>query len=167
MNCKTAERQMALAVGEDLAPVESQELQGHLESCLKCQKTWEQQQHGFAVLQRSRAHEIPRKSDSVWPVLVNRLRERNTESPRSEFNGWFAALAVTAACVLIFVFSHESSPRMASNSSSGVVHGGSTPVSVPNTSSEKFLFRPRTEDVPSKRLYNPTPQPRSVDLTRE
>ena len=60
MKCKTAEHQMALAVGEDLSSVESQELQGHLQDCLKCQKTWEQQQHGFAILQHSRTQDVLR-----------------------------------------------------------------------------------------------------------
>ena len=99
MNCKIAERQMALAVGEDLSPAESQELQGHLQACSKCQKTWAQQRHGFAILQHSRVQDVQRKSESVWPMLANRLRERAAESPRGEFNGWFAGLAVTAACV--------------------------------------------------------------------
>ena len=153
MNCKTAERQMALAVGEDLAPVESQELQGHLESCMKCQKTWEQQQHGFAVLQRSRNHEIPRKSDSIWPVLVNRLRERNAESPRSEFNGWFVGLAVTAACVLVFVFSQESSNPIASNSLGGKANNLQS-VANPDGSSQFFPPAHSRDELPARPPYN-------------
>ena len=160
MNCKTAERQMALAVGEDLAPVESQELQGHLESCMKCQKTWEQQQHGFAVLQRSRNHEIPRKSDSIWPVLVNRLRERNAESPRSEFNGWFIGLAVTAACVLVFVFSQESSNPIASNSSGGKANNLQS-VANPDGSSQFFPPVHSRDEVPARPPYNDAQGPSS------
>ena len=160
MNCKTAERQMALAVGEDLAPVESQELQGHLESCMKCQKTWEQQQHGFAVLQRSRAQEVPRKSDSVWPMLVNRLRERNAESPRSEFNGWFVGLAVTAACVLVFVFSQESSNPMASRSSGGRVFE-SSPVDLPDGSGKSFLPNHSRGEDQARPHYNDAQGPSS------
>ena len=158
MNCKTAQRQMALAVGEDLSPAESQELQGHLQACAKCQTTWEQQRHGFAVLQRSRNQEIRPKSDSVWPVLANRLRERETDSPRGEFNGWFAALAVTAACVLVFVFSQESSTPFASLLPTGTVSGG-TLVSSPANLREKIPLRsPQDqEEVRTKNPYNPAP----------
>lgn len=158
MNCKTAQRQMALAVGEDLSPNESQELQGHLEACSNCQKTWEQQQQGFAVLQRSRSQEIPQKSDSVWPMLATRLRERETNSPRGEFNGWFAALAVTAACVLVFVFSQDSSIRpLASRPRSGSV-SGSTTVDFPlDWRQTPPPVRPKQEDVPTRPGYNPRP----------
>lgn len=149
MNCKTACRQMALAVGEDLSPAEGQELQDHLQACAKCQQTWEQQQHGFAVLQRSRIQEIRPKSDSVWPVLSNRLRERETALPRGEFNGWFAALAVTAACVLVFVFSQDTSIPLASQPRTGNISGG-TMVNSP---------RPGQGEVRTKSAYNPAPPP--------
>lgn len=159
MNCKTAQRQMALAVGEDLSPTESQELQGHLEACSKCQKTWEQQQQGFAVLQRSRIHEFPQKSDSVWPMLASRLRERETNSPRGEFNGWFAALAVTAACVLVFVFSQDNSYRpIASQPRTGSV-SGSTSVDFPLDWRQPSSPRPRQEELPKRPGYNRDPQP--------
>lgn len=158
MNCKTAQRQMALAVGEDLSPVESQELQVHLQACAKCQTTWEQQRHGFAVLQRSRTQKIPPKSDSVWPVLANRLREREVESPRGEFNGLFAALAVTAAGVLVFVFSQESTTPFASLPQTGTVSGGKM-VSLPADLREKNPVRsPQDqEEVLTKNPYNPAP----------
>ncbi len=156
MNCKTAQRQMALAVGEDLSPAESQELQGHLQACSNCQQTWEQQQHGFAVLQRSRTQEIRSKSDSVWPVLVHRLRERATDSPRGEFNGWFAALAVTAACVLVFVFSQESSFPVASQPRTGSVSGG-TMVTSPADLREAPPPRPQKDEVRPNPPYNSAP----------
>ena len=160
MNCKIAEHQMALAVGEDLSPAESQELQEHLQACLKCQKTWEQQRHGFAVLQHSRVQDVQRKSDSVWPVLANRLRERAAESPRGEFNGWFAALAVTAACVLVFVFSQDSSIPIASQPRTGTLSGG-TMVSSPLDLRVKTPQRPQQDEVRTQSPYNAAPQPSS------
>ncbi len=156
MNCKTAQRQMALAVGEDLSPVESQELQSHLQACAKCQTFWEQLRNGFAVLQRSRIQEIHPKSDSVWPVLANRLRERATDSPRGEFNGWFAALAVTSACVLVFVFSQESSFLIALQPRTGSVSDG-TRVNSPDNLREKTPPRLRKDEVRPDRPYNPAP----------
>lgn len=160
MNCKSAQHQMALAVGEDLSPAESQQLQGHLQTCSKCQKTWEQQQRGFAVLQRSRTQEVRRKSDSVWPVLAHRLRERKTELPRSEFNGWFAALAVTAACVLIFVFSQEGTVPIASQPRPNTSFGG-TMISSPADWRETNPPRLERDDVRTKHPYDVAPQPSS------
>ena len=158
MKCKTAEHQMALAVGEDLSSVESQELQGHLQDCLKCQKTWEQQQHGFAILQHSRTQGVQRKSDSVWPVLSNRLRERAAVSPRGEFNGWFAGLAVTAACVLVFVFSQDGSVPIASQTRPGILSGG-TMISSPSEWQTKTPQRPQQDELRTKAPYNAAPRP--------
>lgn len=160
MNCKSAQRQIPLAVGEDLSPVESQELQGHLQTCSKCQKTWEEQQRGFAVLQRSRTQEVRRKSDSVWPVLANRLRERGTEFPRAEFNGWFAALAVTAACVLVFVFSQEGPVPIASQPHPNTSFGGTmvtSPADLRQTSPPSL----ERDDVRTRPSYDVAPRPSS------
>lgn len=156
MNCKTAQHQMALAVGEDLSPTESQELQGHLQGCSKCQKTWEQQQHGFAALQRSRNQEVRPKSDSVWPALATRLREREAQSPRGEFNGWFAALAVTAACVLIFVFSQDQLVPLATTQPPGEA-ASSTVVSSPADFREMATPVPQRDEVPTEPAYNRAP----------
>ena len=131
MKCKTAKHQMALAVGEDLAPAEIQELQRHLQDCSSCQQAWERHQRGFAVLQHSRTNEVRPKSDSVWPTVSHRLRERNANPQLGEFNGWIAALAVTAACVLLFVFSIEDSTPMASFQKRGNYSGNSS-VTFPN-----------------------------------
>lgn len=158
MNCKTAQRQMALAVGEDLSPAESQELQGHLQACSNCQQTWEQHRNSFSVLQRSRTQEIRPKSDSVWPMLANRLRERETNSPRGEFNGWFAALAVTAACVLVFVFSQDSLTPLAS-SSHPAGSSSSTMVSSPADFRERTPQHSKRDEVLEKPAYDAAPRP--------
>lgn len=158
MKCKTAERQMALAVGEDLSPAENQELQRHLQDCSNCRQTWEQQRRGFAVLQNSRTNELQRKSDSVWPVLSHRLRERNAAPQRGEFNGWIAALAVTAACVLMFVFSQDDSRSMTAQQQRGAYSRGML-VSSPGKSESNTRPLLRQDDVQRKRAYNPAPSP--------
>lgn len=125
MKCKTAQRWMALAVGEDLAPAEMQVLQGHLQKCPKCRQTWDVHQRSFAVLQHSRTNDVQNSGSSIWPVLSHRLRERAAAPQRSEFNGWIAALAVTAACVLVFVFSQEDGTSTAARSPQAIVPRGS------------------------------------------
>ncbi|MFM9962678.1 MAG: hypothetical protein ACKV2Q_15820 [Planctomycetaceae bacterium] len=141
---------MALAVGEDLAPAEIQELQRHLQDCLSCQKTWEQQQRGFAVLQHSRTVETRPQPESVWPTISQRLRERGIASERGEFNGWIAALAVTAACVLLFVFSREDSVSVASRTQRGRL-SAETLVSHPDDSGQTGAPVLRQDAVKSRR----------------
>ena len=148
MNCKTAQRQMALAVGEDLAPADAQELQSHVRGCLKCQQIWESHQRGFAVLQRSRSLEAA-KQKSCWPHLSVRLQERQKSSPGAEFNGWIGALAVTAACVLIFVFSQEDSSFTTARTSRNSA-GYGTMISSPRSSVRPSL---RRDDVDGDQPY--------------
>lgn len=156
MKCKTAKHQMALAVGEDLSPAEIQELQRHLQDCSNCQQTWEQHQRGFAVLQHSRTNETRPKSDSVWPTLAQRLRERDAASQRGEFNGWIAALAVTAACVVLFVFSMDDSPSLAVRPQPSVSSGGTMVTSPPN-SGQAVKPMLRRDEVRATQPYNVAP----------
>ena len=157
MKCKTAKHQMALAVGEDLALAEIRELQRHLQDCSNCQQTWVQHQRGFAVLQHSRTNETRPKSDSVWPTVSHRLRERAAAPERGEFNGWIAALAVTAACVLLFVFSREDSLSVASRSQRGSFFGD-TMISLPDDSEQADVPLLRRDEVRTKRPYYAGPK---------
>jgi anti-sigma factor RsiW len=158
MNCKTAQRQMALAVGEDLPPAEIQEVQSHLQDCSKCQQTWEQHQRGFAVLQHSRTNETRPNRDSVWPSLSGRLRERAAAPQRGEFNGWIAALAVTAASVLIFVFSQDDSAISTARSPHTSIQGG-TNVASPSGLRGSASSAPRRDGIQTARPYNADPRP--------
>lgn len=155
MKCKNAEHWMALAVGEDLSPTEGLDLQRHLQECSKCQQAWEQHQRGFAALQQSRTHEARPKSDSIWPGVAHRLRARDSAPERGEFNGWIAALAVTAACVLLFVFSQDDARSIA------VQQGGSsnsTMVSSPRNFDAPTLRPLRPDDLRGQAPYNPQPR---------
>jgi hypothetical protein len=107
MSCKAIQRLMALAVGDDLPVSELRQLEQHVRVCAKCQSAWEQHRQGFAVVQQSRIQTIRPLSDSIWPKLANRLQHRFSDRSQSDFNGWIPALAITAACVLVFVFSQE------------------------------------------------------------
>ena len=157
MKCKTAEHQMALAVGEDLTPAETQELQQHLQGCSKCQQTYQQHQRGFAVLLHSRANEARSKRDSVWPMLASQLQARGSGAQRGEFNGWIAALAVTAASVLLFVFSQDDSVSTAMHPQRGSMFED-TMVSVPSQFSGNAAPEFGQDEVRIKRPYNPGPR---------
>ena len=104
MNCKATQRQMPLAVGDDLSPAESVGFHEHLCGCSRCQGLWLQHQQSFAALVQSRVEEPFLNRDSVWPIVSLRI-ERRRESPprRRESNNWVATLFLTVACVLACV----------------------------------------------------------------
>ena len=107
MQCKTAQRQMALAVGDDLEQAEAQELQRHLAQCSVCRALWEQHRQSFAVLQDSRVVASAVKRDSVWPSVATRLQQRQPGGRRGVNNLWISGLAIASAAVVVFVFSQE------------------------------------------------------------
>jgi hypothetical protein len=120
MNCKIAQQQMALAVGDDLAPEPVRQLQNHLADCTDCEVLWKRHQRTFAVLQRSRDDDKLTRRGSVWPAVSRQIEKRSAMSRLGDFNGWFAGLAVAAACILVFVFSQDGSPQpVTGNPSSG------------------------------------------------
>lgn len=107
MHCRTAQRQMALAVGEDLPQVESVELNVHLAECTTCQQAWSQHQQSFSALQSSRVEPVATPRTTIWPVVSRRIQRRALIPRRAELNGWIASLVVVSASVLVFVFSQE------------------------------------------------------------
>jgi anti-sigma factor RsiW len=107
MQCKIAQRQMALAVGDDLDQAEAQELQRHLAQCSVCRGLWEQHRQVFAVLQDSRVVASAVKRDSVWPSVATRLQQRHAGGRREVNSLWISGLAIAAAIVVVFVFSQD------------------------------------------------------------
>ncbi len=107
MQCKTAQRQMALAVGDDLEQADAQELQRHLAQCSVCRGLWEQHRQSFAVLQDTRVVASAVKRDSVWPSVATRLQQRQAGGRRRANDLWISALAIAAGIVVVFVFSQD------------------------------------------------------------
>ena len=148
MNCKIAQQQMALAVGDDLAPEPVRQLQRHLANCPDCEVLWKRHQRTFAVLQRSRDDDQLTRRGSVWPAVSRQIEKRSAISRLGHFNGWFAGLAVAAACVLVFVFSQDGSPTNHTGNPSpgrGVIQGNFTGLETPKE------WRPN----PKSRSLNP------------
>ena len=154
MHCKIAQRQMALAVGEDLPLPEANELQTHLSECSTCRQVWEQHQRSFAALQDSRVEPQPSQRDSVWPTVATRIQQRQSAPRRSEFNGWIAGLAVMAACVLVFVFTQEESGPLVAQRGRGPAIDG-TMIVVPKEPTQPLQYRSKWPDGPEARRSNP------------
>ena len=108
MRCRTAQRQMALAVGEDLPQAETAELNHHLAGCATCQQAWSTHQECITALQSSREeHVVSLPRTTVWPILARRIQRRALTPRRVVLNGWIGGLVVMSASILVFVFSLE------------------------------------------------------------
>jgi anti-sigma factor RsiW len=108
MRCRTAQRQMALAVGEDLPQAEAVELNRHLATCSTCQQAWSKHQACFTALQSSRVEPVVSlPKTTVWPGLARRIQRRALTPHRVVLNGWIGSLVVMSASILVFVFSLE------------------------------------------------------------
>ena len=108
MRCRTAQRQMALAVGEDLPQAETAELNCHLAGCATCQQAWSRHQECMSALQSSREeHVVSLPKTTVWPVLARRIQRCALAPRRVVLNGWIGGLVVMSASILVFVFSLE------------------------------------------------------------
>ena len=141
MRCKTAQLQMALAVGEDLPPSEAVTLQTHLADCSACRQVWDNQQRSFQAFQHSRVEPVPSERGSVWPSIALRIQQRQSAPRRAEFNGWIAGLAALAASVLIFVFTLEEPwPTEVAQHGRGPAIAG-TMIVVPSESTRDVPFR--------------------------
>ena len=136
MHCRTAQRQMALAVGEDLPQAESVELNVHLAECATCQQAWSQHQQCFTALQSSRVESIVAPRTTVWPVVARRIQRRALTPRRVELNGWIASLVVASASVLVFVFSQEEQSLQKVSGEHRIAIGGIPVVLIPDASAE-------------------------------
>ncbi len=161
MRCKTAQFQMALAVGEDLPQAETVTLQTHLADCSACQQVWEHQQRSFLAVQHSRVEAIPSGRGSVWPSIASRIQQRQAAPRRAEFNGWIAGLAALAASVLVFVFALEEpwTTEVAQHERGPAIAG--TMIVVPAESTREMPFRSvrpvGTERRPDQFPMSPSP----------
>lgn len=136
MRCRTAQLQMALAVGEDLLQAETVDLNRHLAECPACQQAWSKHQACFTALQSSRVEPvIPLPRTTVWPVLARRIQRRAETPRRVVLNGWIGSLVVMSASILVFVFSLEEEEYAMPTRPRRVVVTGTPVVHTPDPSS--------------------------------
>jgi hypothetical protein len=109
MNCKRAKAEIALSVGDDLDATSKQELEQHLVICAHCRNHWMRLQSSLRILRKSDVKSDKLLSDSVWPGVSTKLASRGDAS-MSQFNGWLAATAVVAACVMILTLPPAQTP---------------------------------------------------------
>lgn len=109
MNCKRARLHIALDVGDDLDSSAAAELERHLAECAEC-RDYRRCAAGTLDSLHDETAEAPGElQDSLWPDLLEKLPPRPGRVP--DFNGWWVALAVSAACVAILMFWQEETDR--------------------------------------------------------
>lgn len=108
MNCKQARILIALWVGDDLDEDAEVELDRHVAGCSACHEHFRRMQHSVQRLHDPDVSPEYRIHDSLWPSLACRLPDR-PGGRVADYNGWWVALAVSAACVAIVLFSIDRS----------------------------------------------------------
>ena len=123
MNCKRARLHIALHVGDDLDAAGVVELDRHLAACADCRDYTAQ----FAGPLDSLHGNIVKPGelqDSLWPELLDKLPAR-PGNRILEFNGWWIALAVSAACLAILMFWQDERRRRFTSDSGSIVGASS------------------------------------------
>ena len=108
MNCKQAQRDIALWVGQDLDDhCERDEVRRHVSSCPDCREHYRRMKSALKVLDRAEAPETYVATGSLWPELAARMNDRQPQTPSGRFNGWMPFVAMTAACLLLMFVVNE------------------------------------------------------------
>lgn len=111
-NCKRARVQIALQVGQDLDELEERQLRRHVAVCPDCREHQQRLKVDYAVLQECGGDGDCGPPRSVWPAVSERIVMLQRESAlQYRFNGWVPAAVVTAASLLMFVFTGSPSTR--------------------------------------------------------
>lgn len=77
MNCTIARRQMALKVGNDLNPNESQDVDQHLQECLDCRAAYEELLANAELLSVFSATTLPASEASVCINVLSKINQQS------------------------------------------------------------------------------------------
>ena len=112
MNCKQAQRDIALWAGHDLDDAAQKEaVRRHVSGCPCCRTHYKQMKHTLNVLERAERPATYVSGDSLWPELAARISHSQQQSARprnsNRFNGWMPFIAMTAACFILLLVVNE------------------------------------------------------------
>ena len=104
MNCRRAQVQIALWLGDGLGAKDETELRGHLTGCPCCREHLAKLQSTLACLHAAECGDADGASKrSLWPGLATRLPRRSCAAGSAKFFGGTAMLAVAVAWILVSV----------------------------------------------------------------
>ncbi|MCA8992637.1 MAG: zf-HC2 domain-containing protein [Planctomycetaceae bacterium] len=102
MNCREAQNEIALLVGDDLDDVTTRKtLKKHVAQCPSCHAHYRSVRQAVAVLTSSDRAETFESRDSLWPNVQKRLKERRPRTKGPGFRKWWPLGAFMAACVVV------------------------------------------------------------------
>jgi predicted anti-sigma-YlaC factor YlaD len=108
MNCRQAQQDIALFVGQDLDdPRERDDVKRHVATCPDCRAHYRRLKGTLKVLAHADAPETYTTTGSLWPELAGRINNRRPTGPRGRFNGWAPFVAMMAACLVLMVVVNE------------------------------------------------------------
>lgn len=126
MNCKQAQRDIALWAGHDLDDASQREaVRQHVTGCPCCRAHYQRMKETLHVLERAERPVTYISQDSLWPDLATRISRAQHASPvrnTRRFHGWMPLIAMTAAGFILLLVVYEQ-PQPAR----GPIHGGFSP----------------------------------------
>lgn len=148
MNCKRAQRNIALWVGQDLDESSEQMLQRHLACCPGCREFAQQMKSCLHMLQNPEHEPTDSCSYDLWPTVAAKLTAAEKQLAAQRFNGWLPAtvMAAAVACLLLAIFWRSGSTPERSAERLTPVGPTITPVGFPAD---------RQNPLPDRRLYGP------------
>lgn len=117
MNCKQAQRDIALWAGHDLDDsVQKEAVRRHVVGCPCCRTHYRQMKQTLQVLERAERPVTYVSGDSLWPALAARISHaqqqptanwKTTHWNTTRLSGWMPFVAMTAACLILLLVVNE------------------------------------------------------------
>ncbi len=117
MNCKQAQRDIALWAGHDLDDAAQKEaVRRHVAGCPGCRSHYQRMKQTLQVFERAERPVTYVSGDSLWPALAARISHAQ-QQPATSWNttrfsgnrlsGWMPFVAMTAACLILLLVVNE------------------------------------------------------------
>ncbi|MGD9854226.1 MAG: anti-sigma factor [Planctomycetaceae bacterium] len=148
MNCKQAQREIALWAGHDLDDASQKEsVRRHVTGCPCCRAHYQRMKRTLHVLERAERPVTYVTGDSLWPVLASRIShaQQRASTPRNTrpLRSWMPFVAMTAAGFILLLVLNEQPPG-------GTVQRGFSPApifSAEGPSPDRYLTLPEYQSV--------------------
>lgn len=104
MNCREAQIDIALLVGNDLEDADAREhLRQHMTSCPDCRQHYRNLKSTLPVLGQSEREPTYEVRESLWPAVSQRLQRRQQDAGQLNPRKWWLPGIFLAACVMLVV----------------------------------------------------------------